>query len=1546
MIKVKDGYGKLIGTTYQGSANHLLRSNGDTWEVHTGKNNEANKIVRTDGSGYLQTGWISTTSGDMGTTSINRVYCSNDSYIRYKTPANFFSSLTNNGDNLSITIASQNRTLTVQYAKIANQLRSKGTIAPQTGRTQNLGDVYSYHLNASVSGGPTTYAAVIGFGRGTSGSVEIAGEWTNGRGLWVRALRDTTDNWYAWDKVLTQATYTGITDSRYYTKTQADERYVNVTGDTMTGPLIVRASITGTQLISNIADGTAPLKVTSKTVVTNLNSDLLDGYHIASIPLKSDLFGDGISVLSGFTNKTGGSLYVADKYIGLSGYDGQPSVILVAPIKDAGTTKENWSGCIGRFTFERGSTTAGLNQGYADVSLAKAYHTTSGNVLSNLNCKVGYCVYNSQMYLAIYFFTGYSYFGISFSGRYSGNCVFNRVPYSSVTGWTNLGIPLKHNGVILATIDSNVYSATKLQTARTIWGQSFDGTGNITGPFSYAQVRINNNNEINSTTDSSGLWLGYRDTKKVVIGNNNACFLEVKGKAVANQFVRSGSSDAHVLLGGGGHKAISDFATSGHTHSYLPLSGGTVSGNTYINRNSFVTTEGAGTSKLPEAIISIQQGTPLYNDPTFALGTNSCSMYNNAGGGTVTVTRISDSQSSANGSGYILQIKTTGAASPGIGGFVQTIYSRANAIFAQVIYAKIPVGRNIHNAENSMGTGSGYTWLTSRAGTGKWAWYVRLTYCGNTGTFSTGGHVYLDGAAATSAAPVTWYVAYCQVFDITKGTVNLTKDNFKTWVTPSAIGAAASSHTHSYLPLTGGTVTGITNFTNRIRIVGTAATPAWNSVGITFTENTTDAQAVSFIYTSYDTYRAPAGIKLIGNQGNEWFEAPKIYATTFYGALSGNASSATKLQTARTINGTSFDGTVNITTAKWGTARTITLSGAVTGSATIDGSGNVSMATTYQAGNIGNLDARYVNVTGDTMTGYLTINTNGAYVKFGCQNGSHAHYETSATVSHYFNKTIDVNGVIRVYNTGTYMNATGFYRNGSSNSYTLLGGGGHKAISQFIYSDYGSCGVNERTGNSDDLGRAGFWRDNNLGSYGVTLMHSDSANYQCKIYHDYGNGGNLYMKTRSNGTWGTAYTIWNSGNLNPGNYVTALGTNGNYLTWTKNGTTNNITVPYATYASYLPTAYIGGAQYNPQTYFNQSMGVKVAMTAAWSMWSDTLWINGYAGGDVLQCVAIHTLRNGQPRMALSAQASNATAYGAKYEVWTSYNFDPNNLYWANIKVSTSSSTGTSPTFSTAYTSNWFRSTGNSGWYSETYGGGWHMTDTTYIRAYGSKRIYTANAEQYAFYTAGGMTAAKGFWHSAVNSNAYVLLAGGSYKGLGDFAKGNAGASNRGVYVAGGTVTAMTYYLNATVNSGTSGKLAYYSGANTLSSYTSTVGRPNCPIYFNEGVPTTIASTYVNYSVSDKYSISITQFGRVVVLSGWIDIWYWPTGSSILSFDTSIPYPLTDVGGEMTKYGADSNRGAVVYIPSRTRTLKVFTSNISDRSIGRKFINLCWMGEIY
>lgn len=81
-------------------------------------------------------------------------------------------------------------------------INSKGNLNPQTGRTQNLGNVYSYNTASGTSNGaPTTYTSVIGFGRSTGGTVEIAGGWTAGMGLWYRALRNTTDNWYGWVKV-------------------------------------------------------------------------------------------------------------------------------------------------------------------------------------------------------------------------------------------------------------------------------------------------------------------------------------------------------------------------------------------------------------------------------------------------------------------------------------------------------------------------------------------------------------------------------------------------------------------------------------------------------------------------------------------------------------------------------------------------------------------------------------------------------------------------------------------------------------------------------------------------------------------------------------------------------------------------------------------------------------------------------------------------------------------------------------------------------------------------------------------------------------------------------------------------------------------------------------------------------------------------------------------------------------------------------------------------------------------------------------------------
>lgn len=290
-------------------------------------------------------------------------------------------------------------------------------------------------------------------------------------------------------------------------------------------------------------------------------------------------------------------------------------------------------------------------------------------------------------------------------------------------------------------------------------------------------------------------------------------------------------------------------------------------------------------------------------------------------------------------------------------------------------------------------------------------------------------------------------------------------------------------------------------------------------------------------------------------------------------------------------------------------------------------------------------------------------------------------------------------------------------------------------------------------------------------------------------------------------------------------------------------------------------------------------------------------------------------------------------------------------YWANIAVSTASSTSTQPTFNTCYTSNWFRSTGSTGWYSESYGGGWYMSDSTWIRVHGSKSVYQNTGQIRTdgyLVTNGGITvgapfpnngtykshvtgnswssgyirAGAGFYHNSVNSNSYVLLAGGSYKSLADFAKGNAGASNRGVYVTNGTVTAMTYYLNATVNSGASGKLAYYSGTNSIDDYTSTIGSSSTPIYINNGIPNA-ANSYKVVSSGHYFSvfgisgyIYVIRYGQVVCVS--IDMSSGGDGSTgTTTLLTNLPSAVYTTGQSASKGGGSALRQATFYVSGTT-----------------------------
>ena len=84
---------------------------------------------------------------------------------------------------------------------------------------------------------------------------------------------------------------------------------------------------------------------------------------------------------------------------------------------------------------------------------------------------------------------------------------------------------------------------------------------------------------------------------------------------------------------------------------------------------------------------------------------------------------------------------------------------------------------------------------------------------------------------------------------------------------------------------------------------------------------------------------------LVRRDGSGNFSAGTITA-----ALTGNSSTATALQTSRTINGTPFNGSSNITTNSWGYSRNLAFTGFATGNGNVDGSGNVSIELSMGSG--------------------------------------------------------------------------------------------------------------------------------------------------------------------------------------------------------------------------------------------------------------------------------------------------------------------------------------------------------------------------------------------------------------------------------------------------------------------------------------------------------------------------------------------------------------------------------------------------------------------
>ena len=138
-------------------------------------------------------------------------------------------------------------------------------------------------------------------------------------------------------------------------------------------------------------------------------------------------------------------------------------------------------------------------------------------------------------------------------------------------------------------ISGNAGSATKLQTTRSIWGQSFNGTGDVNGTIYvratedwYLKIDDTNNwgyrnilghgwddgngDFIKFHVPNSDTWSSYfifTKSGKMGINTSPSEALHVSGNILATGgFKKNGSNDNYVLLGGGGHKVISGLSVS------------------------------------------------------------------------------------------------------------------------------------------------------------------------------------------------------------------------------------------------------------------------------------------------------------------------------------------------------------------------------------------------------------------------------------------------------------------------------------------------------------------------------------------------------------------------------------------------------------------------------------------------------------------------------------------------------------------------------------------------------------------------------------------------------------------------------------------------------------------------------------------------------------------------------------------------------------------------------------------------------------------------
>lgn len=1383
MIKVKDGYAKLIGTTYQGSATQVLLSNGGDLEYSA--SSKASTLVQRNASQHIYATYFNSAISDEALTDIGSVYVRNtsDTFIRRVSKTQFYSIL----DNKFVTLDTTQSITGAKTFSTSVRFVSNASIIQNQNDTSNYTTILKWYKNGASR---NTYDPSIGqhnTGGDGNGSICIlpyptaTSPWGGTVGLFISKGVLKLDG-----KSVALA-------ENYYTKTESDERYVNVTGDTMTGPLIVKAAITGTQLISTIATGTSPLKVTSTTVVTNLNSDLLDGLHetsffrargdqsiASSVPTTTELANN---------NNLCGSWNV--KYTGASGHLVQ---------------------------FNTGSGSTRYMQFYSMYSGSLYWRNSTD---STLNTKSWKTIVDSANYTGIVLKIGTATKGSA-----------------TLPIYLNAGTPTACSTTLGVSITGNAATATKLQTARTINGTSFNGTTNIVTAYWGTARTISLSGAVTGSASVNGSQ-NVTITTTYQFGSIDGRY--VGGNKIANHGSSGEAYTADTYSSTFVNKAFVAFAERG---SWAYANNGYVSTDTGVNiplAGTAIFQWGASDTNKTQLYI-----TPYNNSGVSNPAVNEMLFYTSNGGGyTSAWTRVLTHRNYTN-----YTVTKTGGGASGTWG-ISITGNAATATTAQYLASnsRMDYGWNGLNYFNINGT-AGTAVKANNTPTTAWWHILRFNHANSSGYYTdlavpfNANSLYYKRVAAGALANGKWV----RILD---------ELNYTSYVNPANFVTSLGTNGNYVTWTKNGT-------TNNLTVPFATTSNVLNNLGNrTAISGTTVGQRGLRLYEVYNNgYPVNFGNVLnIGGQG---------YGELLFQWTGDSNPGHLYYRSKRDVASQAWSNWVTI----------------------LD---NNNYSST--------LDGRYVTLaTNQTVSGIKTFSTQ---QKFTVATGTSPFTVSSTTVVSNLNADM----------------LDGWHLN-----YILKDG----------YVTSGTAGLSS------------YWRkvwditlNNQYNDVDINLLVHSAYNQQWGI---------ISFRLRQNGT----------------------------------GTAKNISAYLAEVVGNIPTdrfrLYYNNSSGLCQLWCNPSSQYSVynyrVLAKTWRIGTEATTLGTFYTGDTTTAQSLpsdsYVSMTGITIVNTAAKVANTLTFAAGAFAAKTYNgsaavtvnipthtshltnnsgFWTGTRYWANIAVSTASSTSTQPTFNTCYTSNWFRSTGSTGWYSQTYGGGWYMTDSTWIRTYGSKSVYQNTGQIRTdgyLVTNGGITvgatspnngtykshvtgnswssgyirAGAGFYHNSVNSNSYVLLAGGSYKSLADFAKGNAGASNRGVYVTNGTVTAMTYYLNATVNSGASGKLAYYSGTNSIDDYTNTIGSSSTPIYINNGIPNA-ANSYKVVNSGHYFSafgisgyIYVIRYGQVVCVS--INMSSGGNGSTgTTTLLTNLPSAVYTTGQSASKGGGSALRQATFYVSGTT-----------------------------